>query len=75
MMLGLCGLRGGGGVGLGGGQLSNRRKVSVRNWQGNTMVDIREFYTKDGKEMPGKKGASFFSLLIHNKKNYRLIIS
>ncbi|KAL7090431.1 hypothetical protein ACP275_12G040800 [Erythranthe tilingii] len=39
-------------------ELSKNRKVSVRNWQGKTMVDIREFYLKDGKEIPGKKGIS-----------------
>ncbi|KZV19039.1 RNA polymerase II transcriptional coactivator KIWI [Dorcoceras hygrometricum] len=35
--------------------LSKNRKVSVRNWQGKIVVDIREFYVKDGKEFPGKK--------------------
>ncbi|XP_047318430.1 RNA polymerase II transcriptional coactivator KIWI-like [Impatiens glandulifera] len=39
-------------------EISNTRRVSVRNWQGNVMVDIREFYLKDGKKLPGKKGIS-----------------
>ncbi|KAL3844792.1 hypothetical protein ACJIZ3_002195 [Penstemon smallii] len=39
-------------------ELSKNRKVSVRNWQGKVWVDIREFYSKDGKELPGKKGIS-----------------
>ncbi|XP_068653304.1 RNA polymerase II transcriptional coactivator KIWI-like [Aristolochia californica] len=39
-------------------EISKNRKVSVRSWQGKIMVDIREFNTKDGKEMPGKKGIS-----------------
>ncbi|KAK7410937.1 hypothetical protein VNO78_02178 [Psophocarpus tetragonolobus] len=39
-------------------EISKYRRVSVRNWQGKIMVDIREFYTKDGKELPGKKGIS-----------------
>ncbi|GER30213.1 RNA polymerase II transcriptional coactivatorKIWI [Striga asiatica] len=39
-------------------ELSKNRRVSVRNWQGKLVVDIREFYIKDGKEFPGKKGIS-----------------
>lgn len=38
--------------------LSKNRRVSVRNWQGKAVVDIREFYVKDGKTMPGRKGIS-----------------
>ncbi|KAJ1401231.1 Transcriptional coactivator p15 [Sesbania bispinosa] len=39
-------------------EISKNRRVSVRNWQGRIVVDIREFYVKDGKQMPGKKGIS-----------------
>ncbi|XP_042461601.1 RNA polymerase II transcriptional coactivator KIWI-like [Zingiber officinale] len=39
-------------------QISKNRKVSVRQWQGKVVVDIREFYAKDGKDLPGKKGIS-----------------
>lgn len=28
----------------------------MRNWQGKVWIDIREFYVKDGKQFPGKKG-------------------
>nr|DAD39791.1 TPA_asm: hypothetical protein HUJ06_014114 [Nelumbo nucifera] len=42
-------------------EISKNRRVSVRSWQGKVVVDIREFYVKDGKELPGKKGSSFFS--------------
>ncbi|KAK4780304.1 hypothetical protein SAY87_016410 [Trapa incisa] len=37
-------------------ELSKNRKVTVRNWKGRLIVDIREFYSKDGKELPSKKG-------------------
>ncbi|KAJ0972081.1 hypothetical protein J5N97_020040 [Dioscorea zingiberensis] len=40
------------------GELGNNRRVSVRSWQGKVVVDIREFYVKDGKTLPGKKGIS-----------------
>ncbi|GLJ37891.1 hypothetical protein SUGI_0770900 [Cryptomeria japonica] len=39
-------------------ELSQYRKVVVRMWQGKVYVDFREFYTKDGKQLPGKKGIS-----------------
>ncbi|XP_017420801.1 RNA polymerase II transcriptional coactivator KIWI isoform X1 [Vigna angularis] len=39
-------------------EISKNRRVSVRTWQGRVVVDIREFYTKDGKKYPGKKGIS-----------------
>ncbi|KAF3791152.1 RNA polymerase II transcriptional coactivator [Nymphaea thermarum] len=37
-------------------EISRNRRVSVRVWQGKPTVDICEFYVKDGKQMPGKKG-------------------
>ncbi|GAB4855708.1 hypothetical protein Ancab_024351 [Ancistrocladus abbreviatus] len=40
-------------------EISKNRRVTVRNWQGKVVVDIREFYTKDGKELPGRKGPGF----------------
>ncbi|XP_044470128.1 RNA polymerase II transcriptional coactivator KIWI-like [Mangifera indica] len=37
-------------------EISKNRRVSVRNWQGKIWIDIREFFVKDGKKLPGKKG-------------------
>ncbi|XP_004502968.1 RNA polymerase II transcriptional coactivator KIWI isoform X2 [Cicer arietinum] len=39
-------------------EIGKNRKVTVRIWQGKIWVDIREFYIKDGKQLPGKKGIS-----------------
>ncbi|WCJ37829.1 RNA polymerase II transcriptional coactivator KIWI [Euphorbia peplus] len=39
-------------------EISKNRRVTVRNWQGKVWVDIREFYLKDGNQLPGKKGIS-----------------
>lgn len=36
--------------------LGKNRKVSVREFKGKVLIDIREFYNKDGKDLPGKKG-------------------
>ncbi|PKU73203.1 RNA polymerase II transcriptional coactivator KIWI [Dendrobium catenatum] len=36
-------------------ELSKRRRVTVRSWQGKPVVDIREFFVKDGKELPKRK--------------------
>ncbi|GBM64765.1 Activated RNA polymerase II transcriptional coactivator p15 [Araneus ventricosus] len=37
-------------------KLSKYRYVSVREFRGKLMVDIREYYEKDGEMKPGKKG-------------------
>ncbi|XP_073243364.1 uncharacterized protein [Porites lutea] len=39
-------------------QLTDKRRVSVRDFRGKLYVDIREFYEKDGEYLPGKKGIS-----------------
>eukprot|EP01138_Halocafeteria_seosinensis_P015759 gb/GECG01016083.1/.p1 GENE.gb/GECG01016083.1/~~gb/GECG01016083.1/.p1 ORF type:complete len:160 (+),score=37.02 gb/GECG01016083.1/:1-480(+) len=36
--------------------LSGKKKATVRQFQGKTLIDIREFYQKDGEEKPGRKG-------------------
>ncbi|XP_023231488.1 activated RNA polymerase II transcriptional coactivator p15 isoform X2 [Centruroides vittatus] len=37
-------------------QLSKMRYVSVREFRGKVMVDIREYYDSNGDLKPGKKG-------------------
>ncbi|KAK9821484.1 hypothetical protein WJX74_001233 [Apatococcus lobatus] len=39
-------------------QLSNSRNADVSVFKGTVYVNIREFYEKDGKQLPGKKGIS-----------------
>ena len=36
-------------------ELSGKRRVGVSEFKGNTMVNIREYYEKDGGMLPGKK--------------------
>ncbi|XP_015896029.3 RNA polymerase II transcriptional coactivator KELP [Ziziphus jujuba] len=39
-------------------KLSEKRKVTVQDFRGKTLVSIREYYRKDGKELPTSKGIS-----------------
>ncbi|KAL2109923.1 hypothetical protein VUR80DRAFT_1854 [Thermomyces stellatus] len=39
-------------------QLSKNRRVTLSEFKGATLVNIREYYQKDGKFLPGKKGIS-----------------
>lgn len=39
-------------------QLSSKRKACVNEFKGRYMVDIREYYEKDGQLAPGSKGIS-----------------
>ena len=40
--------------------LAKNRFVSVSEFKGKAYVNIREYYDKDGKQMPGKKGKAHF---------------
>ncbi|MED6125295.1 hypothetical protein PIB30_118820 [Stylosanthes scabra] len=42
-------------------QLSNKRNVVVKKFKGTTLVSIREFFQKDGKQIPTSKGISLSS--------------
>ncbi|KAK0640175.1 putative RNA polymerase II transcriptional coactivator [Lasiodiplodia hormozganensis] len=39
-------------------ELSAKRRVTVSEFNGRPMVGVREYYEKDGKQLPGKKGIS-----------------
>ncbi|KAH7010957.1 putative RNA polymerase II transcriptional coactivator [Macrophomina phaseolina] len=39
-------------------EISAKRRVAVSDFRGKPMVSIREYYEKDGKDLPGKKVAS-----------------
>ncbi|KAL4806962.1 transcriptional Coactivator p15-domain-containing protein [Aspergillus unguis] len=39
-------------------EISKMRRVTLSSFRGKIMVGIREYYEKDGEELPGKKGIS-----------------
>jgi Transcriptional Coactivator p15 (PC4) len=36
-------------------EISKMRRVTISEFKGKNMVNIREYYEKDGKDLPGKK--------------------
>jgi len=42
-------------------ELSQTRRLTLRNWKGKQLFDVREFYEKDGDMKPGRKGLSLQS--------------
>lgn len=57
-------------------QLSDKRKVTIQDFRGKTLVSIREFYRKDGKELPSSKGDQFgnFAYLILASLPLRFVV-
>lgn len=41
-------------------KLSDKRRVTIQEFRGKALVSIREYYKKDGKELPSSKGNSTF---------------
>ncbi|XP_059318819.1 RNA polymerase II transcriptional coactivator KELP [Lycium ferocissimum] len=39
-------------------RLSHKRRVTITEFRGKTLVSIREYYNKEGKELPTAKGIS-----------------
>ncbi|KAI9373134.1 transcriptional Coactivator p15-domain-containing protein [Aspergillus egyptiacus] len=39
-------------------EISKMRRVTISSFRGKIMVNIREYYEKEGEELPGKKGIS-----------------
>ena len=44
-------------------EISKMRRVTISSFRGKNMVNVREYYEKDGQELPGKKvsGTLFLS--------------
>lgn len=36
-------------------EISKQRRVTISSFRGKTLVNVREYYEKDGQELPGKK--------------------
>ena len=54
-------------------EISKNRRVTISEFKGKKMVNIREFYEKDGKDLPGKKVRvlSFASYICYAKSNLK----
>lgn len=42
-------------------ELGSSKRVAVRNYKNIKLIDIREFYEKNGEKLPGRKGISLTS--------------
>jgi hypothetical protein len=40
-------------------EISKMRRVTLSSFRGKNMVNVREYYEKDGQELPGKKVREF----------------
>ncbi|EFE33312.1 RNA polymerase II transcriptional coactivator, putative [Trichophyton benhamiae CBS 112371] len=44
-------------------EISRQRRVTISTFKGRVLVNVREYYEKDGQELPGKKFNSLVTLL------------
>ncbi|KAF7149670.1 hypothetical protein RHSIM_Rhsim02G0246000 [Rhododendron simsii] len=49
-------------------KLSWRRRVTIQDFRGKTLVSIREFYSKDGKDLPSSKETVIFVTVTIDKE-------
>ncbi|EEQ83505.1 hypothetical protein RJZ56_005672 [Blastomyces dermatitidis] len=58
--------------------ISRFRRLTVSSFKGRTMVSVREYYEKDGQELPGKKGISMpleqFNAMVQLLPNVEAVI-
>lgn len=47
--------------------LGAKKRATVRQWKGKTLVDIREFYGEDNDLKPGKKGKCIYHVITLDK--------
>lgn len=50
-------------------EISKMRRVTISSFRGKTQVNVREYYEKDGQELPGKKVSIMISRSAINRAN------
>lgn len=45
-------------------ELSGMRRITISEFKGKKYINIREYYEKDGKDLPGKKVRRFWGVRI-----------
>ncbi|KAJ5851921.1 uncharacterized protein N7529_011306 [Penicillium soppii] len=45
-------------------EISKMRRVTISSFRGKTQVNVREYYEKDGQELPGKKVSDQYDMTL-----------